>query len=104
MMFSKSTRDMMSPKIRRKKTTVRDDDEDETHEPVINENLGHLSSLRHQFKEQLKRTTVLTGYDIIFVSVTYDSTTAITLLKDKQTEYYIRLYDLESEYYVQYMI
>jgi len=48
----------------------------------------------------MKKTTIITGYEIIFVIISFDSKTAITLLKDTMTQYFVRLYDLESEFYV----
>lgn len=48
------------------------------------------------FQNLLKQTAVVTMYPIVSVTVTYDSTKAITVSKKNEREYYVKQYDLET--------
>jgi len=48
------------------------------------------------FKDMLKQTSVITMFPILSMLITYDSTRAITVTKEDDRFYYIKMYDLEE--------
>lgn len=48
------------------------------------------------FNNLTKHQTVATMYPIVSVSITYDSTRAITVTKKDDQEFWVRMYDLET--------
>ena len=51
---------------------------------------------KSNFINMTRRSYIFTQFDIVSVIITYDSQLAITVLKESNTKYYIRLYGLES--------
>ena len=55
-----------------------------------------FTSYKSVFKDLLKQTSVITQWPIISMIINYDSTRAITVTKQNERTYYIKMYDLEE--------
>ena len=98
----------------RREIEYSDDDSQEDETGPTNPNLDEINYLNTQgamvknkpnprfrhykdvFQNLLKQTSVTTMYPIVSVTVTYDSTKAITVTKKNEREYYVKQYDLET--------
>ena len=48
------------------------------------------------FTNLMKQNTIITKWPILYMLITYDSTKALTVTKEDDRNYYIKMYDLED--------
>jgi len=77
----------------------------DTGEIVYRDTLGNVTTIKPNmrfayykdiFTNLLKQSTVITKYPIVTMSISFDSTRAITVTKKDDKETYIKMYDLAT--------